>query len=241
MASRASSASAGEVFEHQHKANNISQPGERTINDSNRVFGRDGASVDYGQSLTDLSRLSLTSTGYAHRALSRSPSPYRRKRTRSPSPSPYRHRPTQSRSPSPFHHGRLNRGNDVNDSRPPHKRKASPPRGGRSDKRHHTDRSRHNDRRPKARYDDSRPGPLQPAPYRDQVPPRPISYADNENPAPVPHFRDDLPQVHPSLQNGGKYPPRKNHVTWTRESMARGSNVSSSKSETEDVEMYIPP
>jgi len=48
MASRASSSSEGEIVEHQQKANNISQPSERTINGSSRAFGGDGASDDYG-------------------------------------------------------------------------------------------------------------------------------------------------------------------------------------------------
>jgi serine/threonine-protein kinase PRP4 len=93
--------------------------------------------------------------GYRYRDLSRSPSPYRRKRTRSPSP--YRAKRNESRSPSPYRHG-SGRGHarDVNDQRPPYKRKASPPRGDRPDKRHHADHSRADDRTLKSSHDESR-------------------------------------------------------------------------------------
>ncbi|KAF2828638.1 kinase-like protein [Ophiobolus disseminans] len=86
--SRSSSASSGEMFDNQHKANRVHQSNDSGIN---------------------------RSKGY--RPLSRSPSPYRRRRDRSPSP--YRKR--AERSPSPFR-----------------KRKASPPRNNRPEKKHHT-------------------------------------------------------------------------------------------------------
>src|SRR5690349_19769003 len=147
MASRSSSASEGEVVDTQHKANTLSQRGETAINGSSRVSGYDGTSDRNGMAaLGDLARLrpGLTKPGYNYRALSRSPSPYRRKRTRSPSP--YRNKRAPERSPSPFRHGRNDRGHDGKESRSQHKRKASPPRGNRPEKRHNTDRSRHGDR-----------------------------------------------------------------------------------------------
>ncbi|KAF2133528.1 dual specificity protein kinase-like protein pom1 [Dothidotthia symphoricarpi CBS 119687] len=176
MASRASSTSEGEVVETQHKANTISQPGEHAINGSNRVFGLDGAADDHG---------------YKHRALSRSPSPYRRKRTRSPSP--YRSNRAAGRSPSPYRHGRADRSHDDD----LHKRKASPPRGSRPEKRHHTDRSRHGDRR-----DRSYAGDAQAETSRDfkettaRPYVKPISYAEIEHSNPVPNFRDGLSAHH---------------------------------------------
>ncbi|KAF2444692.1 kinase-like protein [Karstenula rhodostoma CBS 690.94] len=176
MASRASS-SEGEVVEHQQKANSISQSRERTINGSSRAFGGDGATDDYGHSY--------------RRGPSRSPSPYRRKRDRSPSPYRAKRDTRQiSRSPSPFRAAKGNGGSRNNDPRSHNKRKASPPRGGRPDKRHHTDRSRHNDHRPDARYNDSRTA-LQGGPFNDRKPSKPLSY-ETEHPPTIPDFRDHL-------------------------------------------------
>ncbi|KAF3049733.1 U4/U6 small nuclear ribonucleoprotein prp4 [Didymella keratinophila] len=182
MASRSGSASEGEVVDTQHKANTLSQRGETAINGSSRVLGYDGTS---------------DRNGHNYRTLSRSPSPYRRKRTRSPSP--YRNKRAPERSPSPFRHGRNDRGYDGNDSRSQHKRKASPPRGNRPEKRHNTDRSRHGDRPQKSYADDLRIGQSQPSfvtasqesTKRPYV--KPISYAeiDNQTPA-VPGFSDGV-------------------------------------------------
>ncbi|KAJ8114186.1 hypothetical protein OPT61_g3876 [Boeremia exigua] len=177
MASRSSSTAEGEVVD-QHKANTISQRGETAINGSSRVSGLDGSS---------------DRSGYNHRALSRSPSPYRRKRTRSPSP--YRNKRALDRSPSPYRHGR-DRGNDAR-SQP--KRKASPPRGSRPEKRHNTDRSRHGDRPRQSYADDLRNGKSQPSfvkAIQDSVE-RPgvkhVSYAEIDKQAPVvPGFSDDV-------------------------------------------------
>ncbi|KAL5379620.1 hypothetical protein DPSP01_008318 [Paraphaeosphaeria sporulosa] len=173
MASRASS-SEGEV-EHQQKANSISQSRERTINGSSRAFGGDGAADDYGRSY--------------RRGPSRSPSPYRRKRDRSPSPYRAKRDTRQiSRSPSPFRAAKGNGGSRNHDPRSHNKRKASPPRGGRPDKRPHTDRSRHNDHRPDAPYNDSRTA--QGGPFNDRKP-KPLSY-ETEHPPTIPDFRDHL-------------------------------------------------
>ncbi|KAF3037342.1 U4/U6 small nuclear ribonucleoprotein prp4 [Didymella heteroderae] len=200
MASRSSSTSEGEVVNTQHKANTFSQRGETAINGSSRVFGHDGTSDRNGMvHYRDFAHLrrSLISLGYDYRALSRSPSPYRRKRTRSPSP--YRNKRAPERSPSPYRHDRNDRGHDGNDLRSQHKRKASPPRGNRPEKRHNTDRSRHGDRPRKSYADDLRNGQSQPSfvkasqesTQRSHV--KPISYAeiDNQTPA-VPGFSDGI-------------------------------------------------
>lgn len=243
MASRASSASEGEVVEHQHKANSISQHGERRINGSDRVFGRDGASDKYGASPPQVPRPSrhmLITSGYKYRALSRSPSPYRRKRTRSPSP--YRHQRGPSRSPSPFRHGRDNR--EPDDSRSIAKRKALPLPGGRPEKRHHTDRSRHRERRPKPHLEDIRAAPSQPTSYNGRPHAKPISYADNERPAPVPDFRDGLyPADRPAHHGRDDYQRR----GIQRESQPNGqvashrqSTAAAPSTQSKDVEMRVP-
>ena len=200
MASRSSSTSEGEVVDIHHKANTFSQRGETAINGSSRVSGLDGASDRNGTTQNRQPvplRHGLMNSGYNYRALSRSPSPYRRKRTRSPSP--YRNKRALDRSPSPFRHGRNDRGHDGNDSRSQHKRKASPPRGSRPEKRHNTDRSRHGDRLRRSYADDLRNGQSQPGfvkasqetAERPHV--KPISYAeiDNQTPA-VPGFSDSI-------------------------------------------------
>ncbi|CAO2647903.1 Nn.00g088250.m01.CDS01 [Neocucurbitaria sp. VM-36] len=182
--SRHSSASEGEVAESHHKANTVNQHSEPPVNDSDRVFGLDGASDRY-----DSARYGRNK----YRAPSRSPSPYRRKRTRSPSP--YRKNRAIDRSPSPY---RRRRDDDGYDSRSYHKRKASPPRGNRPDKRPYTDRNRHSDPRHRSYADDVRAG--QPrtgfVKERQNVADRPyvkpISYAEVEKPNPVPDFRDGL-------------------------------------------------
>ncbi|CAE7217303.1 hypothetical protein HRS9139_07813 [Pyrenophora teres f. teres] len=170
--SRSSSASAGEMLHPRHKANTANSRDETAINGSNRSFGLDGARDDY-------------------RPLSRSPSPYRRKRTPSRSPSPYRRNRNADRSPSPY---RRPRAEPAGNGSRGYKRKASPPRG-RPDKRYHADRGRYGDSRRAA-------GPSGPPPggfvkERNEVTDRsrakPISYAEVENPNPVPDFRDGLP------------------------------------------------
>ncbi|KAJ4366003.1 U4/U6 small nuclear ribonucleoprotein prp4 [Ascochyta clinopodiicola] len=200
MASRSSSASEGEVADIQHKANTTSQRGETTINASSRVFGLDGASDRNGTSPPPhaLARSGPAdrSPGHRYRALSRSPSPYRRKRTRSPSP--YRNKRAADRSPSPFRHGRNDRAHDGNDPRSQPKRKASPPRGTRPEKRHNTDRSRHADRPRNSYADDLRNGHAQPnfvraTPESTERPhAKPISYAEIDNQVPaVPGFSEN--------------------------------------------------
>ncbi|KAL6711176.1 U4/U6 small nuclear ribonucleoprotein prp4 [Coniothyrium glycines] len=180
--SRTSSALEGDVAETQHKANTVNQHTESAINGSNRVLGLDGA---------------LDSFGHNGRALSRSPSPYRRKRTRSPSP--YRRSRAADRSPSPYHRGRDGRGHTDSNSASLHKRKASPPRTNRPDKRHYTDRNRHSEHRHKSHASDAHGAPpaMVSGKSRNDLPDRahakPISYAEVENPSPVPDFRDALP------------------------------------------------
>lgn len=193
MASRASS-SEGEVVEHQQKANSISQSRERTINGSSRAFGGDRETDDYGacSEYHESATWTLTSKDHRHRrGPSRSPSPYRRKRDRSPSPYRAKRDTRQiSRSPSPFRAGKGAGSSRNYDVRSQNKRKASPPRGGRPDKRHHTDRSRHNDHRPDTRYDDSRTA-LQGGSFNDRKPSKPLSY-ETEHPPTIPDFRDHL-------------------------------------------------
>lgn len=193
--SRASSSSEGELTGVQRKANTVNQSSEPAINGSNRVFGLNGASDSHGHN---------------HRALSRSPSPYRRRRTRSPSP--YRRSRNIDRSPSPYRRNRLDgpdRSYAGNDAQPRNKRKTSPPRGPRPDKRPHTDHSKRNDHK-QYRPDqyrseqyrsgvDGRRGGAPPAGFvrgRDEIMNRsyakPISYAEVENPNPVPNFQDGL-------------------------------------------------
>ena len=163
--SSSSSASEGELPDTRHKANTVNSRNETAINGSNRSFGLDGACENY-------------------RALSRSPSPYRRKRTPSRSPSPYRKNRTVDRSPSAYRRSRAD--HSASDARG-YKRKASPPRG-RPDKRYHTDRSRHGEpRRPAAPPPPSSARDRKDAVDRSHA--KPISYAEVENPNPVPDFR----------------------------------------------------
>jgi serine/threonine-protein kinase PRP4 len=229
-ASRASSASEGEMLDTQHKANRANQRNDSEINGSSRVFGLDGASDNYG---------------HKYRALSRSPSPYRRKTTRSPSP--YRSRRAISRSPSPYRHGsRPDRGHD--DSRSYPKRKTSPPRGGRPEKRHHADRDR-NDRGGLYHGNETRRGPSQSGGYdaRKDVPERsyvkpPVSYAELEHTPAVPNFRNGLPtNGRPqNLNNGGQQRDRARH-TASRDDAGNVSDLrapAAHPSERQDVEMY---
>ncbi|KAH4004388.1 non-specific serine/threonine protein kinase [Parastagonospora nodorum] len=238
--SRASSASDGEAFDMQHKANRLNQHNDSEVNGSNRVFGLDGASDN---------------DGYKYRPLSRSPSPYRRKGSRSPSPyrskrvpdrsrspSPYRSKRTidRSRSPSPFRHGR-----ESGDSRSYTKRKGSPPRGGRPEKRPHTDRNR-SDRGSDFRQKDGRRAPPQSGDSsgRREVPERhakPISYAELENPNAVPDFRDGMPANDRSQNPSNGNHQRNSHQARSRrhEQATAGGPQGAAKqsSEQQDVEM----
>lgn len=188
------SSSEGEVVEHQHKANSISQSRERTINGSSRAFGRDRAADDYGTCPRwgASAPSTLTSTGRSYRrGPSRSPSPYRRKRDRSPSPYRAKRDTRQiSRSPSPFRARKSDAGSRNYDTRSHNKRKASPPRGGRPDKRMQIDRSRDSDHGSDARYKDSSRTGTQGASLNDRKP-RPLSY-ETEHPPTIPDFRDHL-------------------------------------------------
>ncbi|CAI6340320.1 unnamed protein product [Periconia digitata] len=204
---------------------------------SRRARGPDGMSDD---------------SRYRNRSLSRSPSPYRRKRTRSPSPyrqkrnisrspsrsrspSPYRNRCKDSRSPSPFRHGRGGRQHDGRDSRSQYKRKASPPRGGRPDKRQHVDRNRHNDRRHRSQFDDVRA--VLHSNHNDRRAHNPVSYADNEGPAAVPDFRGSTRLTAPSSQTG-KYDSR-SQAREKQNADAQAPVQSPSTEQANDVE--IPP
>ena len=191
--SRAGSASAGEASNVQHKANRASQHNDSRINGSNRVFGLDGASDDYGSAAHHpghSSRHPLTPSDRKYRALSRKPSPYRHKpnRSLSRSRSPYR----KDRSPSPFRHG----GRGGYDSRP-YKRKASPPYH-RPEKRHLTERNRPEPRH-KPFSDDVRAAQHQPGSLKEHKDVterpyvKPISYAELEHPSAVPNFQSGLP------------------------------------------------
>jgi serine/threonine-protein kinase PRP4 len=203
----------------QHKANRANQRNDSEINGSSRVFGLDGASDKYG---------------YKYRPLSRSPSPYRRKTTRSPSP--YHSRRPLDRSPSPYRHGgRSDRGHE--DSRSYSKRKTSPPRGSRPEKRHHADRGR-NDRGSQHRANEMRRGSLQSGGYdarkdvseRQYVKP-PVSYAELEHTPAVPNFRDGLPSDDQAKnrKNGGEQRARTHHDT---------SREGARLNERQDIEMY---
>jgi serine/threonine-protein kinase PRP4 len=215
--SRSSSASEGEVSDTRHKANTVNSRNEPAINGSNRSFGLDGAYDNY-------------------RALSRSPSPYRRKRTPSRSPSPYRRSRAADRSPSPYRRSRADQAG--NDSRG-YKRKASPPRS-RPDKRYHADRSRHGDPR-------RAPGPHQAGfvKEREDVPDRshakPISYAEVENPNPVPDFREPLPtNKRPQNSRYGdqqRETPRQMQQQTGQASSEGSKSRAKQTSVTEDVEM----
>lgn len=181
--SRASSASAGQATAAPDKANTVSQPSERAVNGSHRVFGLDGTSDRPGYS--------------SYRATSRSPSPYRRRRTRSPSP--YRRARDADRSPSPYRR-RL----------PNPKRKASPVRGSRPDKRLHTDPGRHG--APPARAE-------------------PISYAEVEHLNPVPTFQHGL-----TLGHEGKALDREDRPTTTRNTADTAAYVE----DVDPVEEQVP-
>ena len=167
--SHSSSASEGELPDTRHKAKTVNSRNASAINGSNRSFGLDGAHDNY-------------------RALSRSPSPYRRKRTPSRSPSPFRKNRAADRSPSPYRRSRAEQsGSDTRG----YKRKASPPRG-RPDKRYHADRSRNGEPRrvtgqPPVAFARERKDVI------DRSYAKPISYAEVENPNPVPNFRETLP------------------------------------------------
>jgi serine/threonine-protein kinase PRP4 len=222
--SRASSASEGERVD-PYKANRANQRNESEINGASRVFGLDGAADNYGRK---------------YRALSRSPSPYRRKTTRSPSP--YRSRRAPDRSPSPYRHiARSDRGQD--DSRSYSKRKTSPPRGGRPEKRHHADRGR-GDREGDYRANEMRRGYDE----RKDVTERsyskpPVSYAELEHTPAVPDFRDGLPTNGRSqnLNNGSQQRDRTRHAT-SREHISgtSGSRAQAARPmERQDVEMYV--
>ncbi|KAF2016330.1 kinase-like protein [Aaosphaeria arxii CBS 175.79] len=138
MASPMSSASEGEILEPAQKANTASHnASESTVDQANSTFGLDGTS-------------DMDDVRYGRRNISRSPSPYRRKPDRSPSPyrrksdrspSPYR-RGRHDRSPSPFRHGRDGQGRGSN-APFSYKRKASPHRHERPEKRYNTDRDKH--------------------------------------------------------------------------------------------------
>jgi serine/threonine-protein kinase PRP4 len=241
--SRASSASDGEMVATQHKANKINQHNDAEINGSNRVFGLDGASDNHGSSSRCRKvyfQHRLTSTGYNHRPLSRSPSPYRRKPSRSPSP--YRSRRANDRSPSPFRHGsRANRGSDGNDAQSFHKRKASPPRGSRPEKRR-------NDRGGSSHVGESRrpfqsggPRPSKEVPERPHA--RPISYAELENPNAVPDFRDGL-STNGRLQNSNNSQHKGDESSYGQ--LRRGLSASKGSwapaelpRRRQDVEMYV--
>lgn len=251
MASRSSSASEGEVVDTQHKANNISQRGETAINGSSRVSGLDGASDRNGaiqpNQVAHL-RHSLISPGYNYRALSRSPSPYRRKRTRSPSP--YRNRRTIDRSPSPFRHNRSDRGHDSNDPRSQHKRKASPTRGSRPEKRHNTDRSRHADRSRNTYADDLRNGQSQTSFVKatqevlERPHAKPISYAeiDNQTPA-VPGFSNSIATSDGNTkQTNNAHRPEISTQQVTRDTQnlnIRPDTGKPANDEKHDIEMYV--
>jgi serine/threonine-protein kinase PRP4 len=215
MASRAPLSSEGDASDSQHKANTISQPSHTAINDSSRVFGLDGASDRNGalsSPCTAHTRLVLISPGYNARALSRSPSPYRRKRTRSPSP--YRNKRALDRSPSPYRHGRADQKHTASDPRTLPKRKASPPRDSRSEKRPHTDRSRHGERLPSNRTE-------------------PISYGELEHPNPVPRYQDGL-----LIESQPQKSARERAVQSSGDSRARGAQIPRAN-QPKDVEMYV--
>ncbi|KAF1932927.1 kinase-like protein [Didymella exigua CBS 183.55] len=245
MASRSSSTSEGEVVDTQHKANTISQRGETAINGSSRVSGYDGASDRNGTAALGNSahlRHGLTSLGYKYRAPSRSPSPFRRKRTRSPSP--YRNKRASERSPSPFRHGRNDRGHDGSDLRSQHKRKASPPRGSRPEKRHNTDRSRYGDHPRKSCADDLRNGQSQSGFVKAAQKPteRPyvkyVSYAEIEHQTPaVPRFSDHIVAGSgPTRQsdNGPRIERSSQQVTRDTEKLSIQDNAGRQAQQTKD-------
>ncbi|KAH7400862.1 kinase-like domain-containing protein [Phaeosphaeria sp. MPI-PUGE-AT-0046c] len=193
-ASRANSALDRDLSSRQHKANSANQHNDLEINGSDRVLGLDGTADGYGSLTRPDCRWhqSLTDLDHRYRPRSRSPSPYRRRVSRSPSP--YRNRRAIDRSPSPFRHGGRNRGPER--SYP--KRKGSPPRGGRPEKRHHTDRGR-SDRGSSFHAAEGRGVPThsnEDRPHKDMLERsfvKPISYAELEKANAVPNFQDAVP------------------------------------------------
>lgn len=198
----------------------------------------------------------LTNPGYDHRALSRSASPYRRKRTRSPSP--YRNKRTSERSPSPFRHGRKDRGHDGKDSRSQQKRKPSSPRGSRPEKRHNTDRSRHGDHQRRSYANDLRNGQSQPSFVKASQEPtgrphvKPLSYAeiDDQTPA-VPGFSDGLIAgvgIAKQSNDGSKIQRLSQQVTRDTQKLGIQDNAHQqaqqaqrAKNEAKDTNMYVRP
>ncbi|KAF1959826.1 kinase-like protein [Byssothecium circinans] len=158
MASRATPPSDGEVFEPKQKAISNVHPTGRKINSSDRAFGYnkiDRASRRLSRSPPPFRNTSRSPSPYRrNRNTPRSPAPYHHRRGVSRSPSPYRHRRIESRSPSPYRRPyEYGRDGGINSSRSQQKRKVSPPRGDRPDKRQHTDRNRHDDRAPRSQHD----------------------------------------------------------------------------------------
>jgi serine/threonine-protein kinase PRP4 len=244
-ASRANTASAGEATEQNNKANTLSHSRELAIDGTDRMFGLEGASDNYGKQPKTQGGRMLNDPGHNYRARSRSPSPYRRKPSRSPSPYRRKH---DDRSPSPYRHGRGNRGGHSNDSRSSHnKRKASPPpRPGRPDKRYHADGSRQDDRRQKTQYDDSRAGSRQSgqkdrAEADDRRFPSPISYADNEQSPPVPGFHDVLNGRNSSRQQNDNAYRSRPHAFGSNKLHGQSSVAAVRPGPSRDVKMYVPP
>jgi serine/threonine-protein kinase PRP4 len=237
MASRAPLPAEGDASASQHKANTISQPTHTAINDSSRVFGLDGASDRNGALSprpTAHARPVLICPGYNARALSRSPSPYRRKRTRSPSP--YRNKRALDRSPSPYRHGRADQRQNARDPRTLPKRKASPPRDSRSEKRPHTDRSRQGERLPRNRTDEARLGTgysRDPQDRTDRSHGKPLSYEELEHPTPVPGYQDGL-----LIDSQPQKSARERAVQSSGDSRARSAQIARDN-QPNDVAMYV--
>jgi serine/threonine-protein kinase PRP4 len=237
--SRAGSASASEASDVQHKANRASQHNDSTINGSNRVFGLDGASDNYGSPAHHTghsSRHPLTPSDRNYRALSRSPSPYRHKPNRSRSP--YR----KDRSPSPFRHG----GRGGNDSLA-YKRKASPPHN-RPEKRHHTQGNRP-DSRLKPFSDDVRAAQYQPGSRKEHKDVterpyvKPISYAELEHPSAVPDFRSGL-STNGQAQKPRSYDYERGKTRYEQSRQSKPSTIGVraqvvQSAEAKDVEMSV--
>lgn len=236
-APRASSALDRDLSIGQHKANSANQHNDPEINGSDRALGLDGAADGHGSSTHPSSyrwHPPLTGLDYRYRPRSRSPSPYRRRVSRSPSP--YRNRRAIDRSPSPYRHGGRDRGPERSYS----KRKGSPARGGRPEKRHHTDRGRI-DRNSSFHAAEGRGAPTHSKEYhnprkemleRSYV--KPISYAELENANAVPNFQDAVP-TNRRAQNSTNT-QREERANKTGNS--RGSPTRASAHQ--DVEMYGP-
>ncbi|KAF2748044.1 kinase-like protein [Sporormia fimetaria CBS 119925] len=167
------SESEGEIVERPEKAKLASSRRQETAidNSSSRGSGHDRAS---GRN------------GYSYRGLSRSPSPYRARSDKSPSP----YRRGRSRSPSPYRRDRDVRARQEKAPRPP-KRRGSPPRHGRPDKRVFGEQDRTSDSRSSAPSHRSRLDQEQREARKDEQRPvpRPISYADNDRFEAVPSFQ----------------------------------------------------